>query len=73
MFGKGKMSLESFEYHDILLVKWNDISPVILCITFDTVLQLNKIKKIFRNSKKNVSIEQPNLIKNYTKFLSGVD
>ena len=66
-----------FEYFladdDVLIVKWNDNKPVTLATNYDSVNPLSTCKRFSQSEKKYVSIDQPNIVRNYNALMGGVD
>lgn len=58
---------------NISLVRWNDNSVVTVISNHFSVEPMSTAKRYNRKEKKEVNIQQPNVIKFYNKYMGGVD
>lgn len=58
---------------DIICVSWKDNKTVIVMLNFDSVAPLSSVQRYSRKEKKKISVQCPNLIKRYNKFMGDVD
>ncbi|XP_039627296.1 uncharacterized protein adamtsl5 [Polypterus senegalus] len=75
-----KKGIGTFEEKKVVVVnveiraeKWFDNRGVIVASTFASAQPVSNIEKWDRKSKKKVSIECPNIISMYNKFMGGLD
>lgn len=59
--------------NDILAVRWNDNRPVTVATNYDTIAPMASVQRWSKEKKEKVSVQQPLLIRNYNKFMGGVD
>lgn len=73
---KKKRGTYDFSYDqngDVLYVKWNDNKCVILGTNFDTIKPINYVTRWDKIEKAEVKVPQPDIVKNYTSYMGGVD
>ena len=58
---------------DMVAVKWKDNRPVTVASNHDSVEPLQSATRYIRELKKQRSVPQPHLIKNYNHDIGGVD
>lgn len=58
---------------NVYLVRWNDNSVVTMISNHLSVEPMSTAKRYNRKEKKEVNIQQPNVIKVYNKYMGGVD
>ncbi|XP_069670940.1 piggyBac transposable element-derived protein 3-like isoform X1 [Periplaneta americana] len=58
---------------EILFVKWNDNRSVTVASNFDVVEPVASASRWNRNARQKISVQQPLVIKNYNKYIGGVD
>ena len=59
--------------NEIFVVRWKDNKSVALASNFDRIKPLATTKRWSKELKEKVSIPQPVMIKNYNKYMGGVD
>lgn len=56
-----------------MLVRWNDNNIVRVCSNINGEYPFVKAKRWFHKDKKNVEIDQPNVIAQYNQYMGGTD
>lgn len=58
---------------NLLVVKWNDNALVIVASNCSGITPLQKANRFSRTKKQKVTIQQPQMIAEYNKYMGGVD
>ena len=70
-----KQNRGEFDYRsdgDVLVVTWNDNSPVTMISTADSVYPLSSVKR-YKAGQGKIQLPQPGTIDRYNRFMGGVD
>ena len=70
---KGKYNYRFDTENKIIRIRWKDNKSVALASNFDRIKPLAITKRWSKELKEKVSISQSFMIKNYNKYMGGVD
>ena len=67
--------LESFsaEAENIVMLRWNDNSQVTVCSNFESVNPKSTVRRWSQAKKDYVHVQQPQMVKNYNRYMRGTD
>lgn len=71
--GKGSFDFRFEEAEEILIVKWNDNSSVLIGTNFDSVEPLANVSRWITGERKKGTVTRPHVVTNYSKYMGGVD
>ena len=64
---------ESYSSNHVMILKWNDTKPVIIVTKLDKIEPITNARRYSKGLRKNVYVTMPNVVKNYNRYMGGVD
>ncbi|KAF2351949.1 PiggyBac transposable element-derived protein, partial [Trinorchestia longiramus] len=71
--GKGSFDFRFEEAEEILILKWNDNSSVMVGTNFDSVEPLSNVSRWLPGERRKGAVKRPQVVNNYSKYMGGVD